>query len=107
MESFETRATLSIVATPIGNLGDITLRALQTLKDADVIACEDTRVSSKLLARYEIKKPLLIFHAQSGPQAGRRILALLGEGKWHLLPMPALQASQTPVASLCAWFVSK
>jgi 16S rRNA (cytidine1402-2'-O)-methyltransferase len=81
MESFETRATLSIVATPIGNLGDITLRALQTLKDADVIACEDTRVSAKLLARYEIKKPLLIFHAQSGPQAGRRILALLGEGK--------------------------
>ena len=81
METFETRATLSIVATPIGNLGDITLRALQTLKDADVIACEDTRVSSKLLARYEIKKPLLIFHAQSGPQAGRRILALLGEGK--------------------------
>lgn len=81
METFETRATLSIVATPIGNLGDITLRALQILKDADVIACEDTRVSSKLLARYEIKKPLLIFHAQSGPQAGRRILSLLGEGK--------------------------
>ena len=78
---FETRATLSIVATPIGNLGDITLRALQILKDADVSACEDTRVSSKLLARYEIKKPLLIFHAQSGPQAGRRILQLLGEGK--------------------------
>jgi 16S rRNA (cytidine1402-2'-O)-methyltransferase len=81
MEMFETRATLSIVGTPIGNLGDITLRALQTLKDANAIACEDTRVSAKLLAKYEIKKPLLIFHAQSGPQAGRRILALLGEGK--------------------------
>jgi 16S rRNA (cytidine1402-2'-O)-methyltransferase len=81
MENFQTRATLSIVATPIGNLGDITLRALQTLRDADVIACEDTRVSAKLLAKYEIKKPLLIFHAQSGPQASRRILSLLGDGK--------------------------
>ncbi len=73
--------TLSVVGTPIGNLGDITIRALQTLKDADAIACEDTRVSSKLLARYDIKKPLLIFHAQSGSHAAERILGLLGEGK--------------------------
>ena len=73
--------TLSVVATPIGNLGDITLRALATLKEADAIACEDTRVSAKLLARFEIKKPLLIFHAESGPQAAQRILAFLAEGK--------------------------
>ncbi len=73
--------TLSIVGTPIGNLGDITLRALQTLKDADTIACEDTRVTSKLLARYDIQKPLLIFHARSGKLAGDRILSLLAEGK--------------------------
>lgn len=73
--------TLSVVATPIGNLGDITLRALETLRQADAIACEDTRVSSKLLARYDIKKPLLIFHARSGRVATERILALLGEGK--------------------------
>ncbi len=73
--------TLSIVATPIGNLGDITLRALQILKDADAIACEDTRVSAKLLARFEIQKPLLIFHAQSGTQAYHRILSMLAEGK--------------------------
>jgi 16S rRNA (cytidine1402-2'-O)-methyltransferase len=73
--------TLSIVGTPIGNLGDITIRALQVLKDADAIACEDTRVSAKLLARYDIKKPLLIFHAESGPRAGERILALLAEGQ--------------------------
>lgn len=73
--------TLSVVATPIGNLADITLRALDTLKAADAIACEDTRVSSKLLARYGIEKPLLIFHAQSGRQASARILQMLAEGK--------------------------
>jgi len=73
--------TLSVVATPIGNLGDITLRALQTLKEADVIACEDTRVTAKLLAKYEIEKPLVIFHAQSGKLSFERILSLLEEGK--------------------------
>lgn len=73
--------TLSVVATPIGNLADITLRALQTLKEADVIACEDTRVTAKLLARYDIQKPLLVFHAQSGSAATSRILTQLGEGK--------------------------
>lgn len=73
--------TLSVVATPIGNLGDITLRAIETLKNADAIACEDTRVTAKLLARYDIQKPLLIFHAQSGSNATTRILSQLGEGK--------------------------
>ncbi|MDE1966320.1 MAG: 16S rRNA (cytidine(1402)-2'-O)-methyltransferase [Patescibacteria group bacterium] len=73
--------TLSVVATPIGNLGDITLRALETLKQADVIACEDTRVTSKLLARYGIEKPLLIYHARSGRLNTTRILSLLAEGK--------------------------
>lgn len=73
--------TLSVVATPIGNLGDITLRAIDTLKNADAIACEDTRVTAKLLARYGIEKPLLVYHAQSGKLAASRILSLLGEGK--------------------------
>ena len=77
----EEMGTLSIVGTTIGNLGDITIRALQVLKDADVIACEDTRVSAKLLTRYDIHKPLVIFHAESGPRAGERILALLAEEK--------------------------
>lgn len=73
--------TLSVVATPIGNLGDITLRALDTLRAADAIACEDTRVTSKLLARYDISKPLLVYHARSGRAHSDRVLALLAEGK--------------------------
>lgn len=49
---------LSVVATPIGNLEDITMRALRILRECDIILCEDTRVTAKLLARYEIRKPL-------------------------------------------------
>lgn len=77
----DTVGTLSVVGTPIGNLGDITLRALETLREADVVACEDTRVTAKLLSRYDIKKPLLSYHAQSGRSAAERVLALLAEGK--------------------------
>ena len=73
--------TLSVVATPIGNLGDITLRAIETLKNADAIACEDTRVTAKLLQRYEISKPLVIYSAQAARAGGARVLALLAEGK--------------------------
>ena len=53
---------LAIVATPIGNAGDITLRALEVLKSVDAILCEDTRVSPKLLARHGIRRPLLAYH---------------------------------------------
>jgi 16S rRNA (cytidine1402-2'-O)-methyltransferase len=72
--------TLSIVATPIGNLADITFRAIETLKAADVIACEDTRVTAKLLQRFEIKKPLLIYSAQNRTSVSR-IEKALEEGK--------------------------
>jgi 16S rRNA (cytidine1402-2'-O)-methyltransferase len=72
--------TLYIVSTPIGNLKDITLRALETLRSADLIACEDTRVTLKLLNRYEIKKPLLSFHAKSQQSVIERILRTIQDG---------------------------
>ena len=72
---------LSIVATPIGNLGDITLRALETLKACDGIYAEDTRVISKLLARYDIKKPLQRLDAATELKKADEIIARLEEGK--------------------------
>jgi len=72
---------LSIVSTPIGNLEDITLRALRTLKECDFIACEDTRTSGIMLKHYEISKPLLSFHSHSNDFKIAKILSLLKEGK--------------------------
>lgn len=73
--------TLFIVATPIGNLEDITLRALRVLKEVDLILCEDTRVTKRLLQRYEIDKPTMSYHAQSKLSKTDKIIALLEEGK--------------------------
>jgi 16S rRNA (cytidine1402-2'-O)-methyltransferase len=73
---------LCLVATPIGNLGDITLRALETLKGADAIACEDTRHTLKLLTHFEIRPPLLLsYHANDEARGAERILGLLAQGK--------------------------
>jgi 16S rRNA (cytidine1402-2'-O)-methyltransferase len=71
---------LHIVATPIGNLGDITLRALQALAGADLIACEDTRVTRKLLDRYAIATPLVPYHEHNAAQARPVLLRRLAEG---------------------------
>lgn len=70
-----------IVATPIGNLSDITLRALEVLKSVDLILCEDTRVTKKLLDKYEIKNQTMSYHAQSKISKLDKILELLKEGK--------------------------
>ncbi len=77
----QTQSKLSVVATPIGNLEDVTLRALRILKEADVIACEDTRTSKKLLSHYDIHTPLTSFHTHSGERGFAKILALLEDGK--------------------------
>lgn len=72
---------LSIVATPIGNLGDITLHALRVLKETDWVLCEDTRVTKKLLDHYQIKTPTISYHQHSGELKVDRIIELLRAGK--------------------------
>ncbi|HFC36314.1 MAG TPA: 16S rRNA (cytidine(1402)-2'-O)-methyltransferase, partial [Candidatus Moranbacteria bacterium] len=72
---------LYVVATPIGNLQDITLRALEILKSVDLIACEDTRVTTKLLNHYQIKKPLVSYHQHSKIGKVDRIIEKLKNGK--------------------------
>src|SRR5215831_13825257 len=74
-------AGLYLVATPIGNLGDITLRALATLAAADMIACEDTRVTRVLLDRYAIATPLIAYHEHNAERQRPRILERLAEGR--------------------------
>src|SRR5712672_924728 len=71
---------LHVVATPIGNLRDITLRALETLAGADLIACEDTRVTRKLLDHYGITTPLTPYHDHNAAQARPKLLARLAAG---------------------------
>ena len=73
---------LYLVATPIGNLGDISLRALDTLREVDVVASEDTRKTGLLLKHYGIaKKPQLSFHEHNEERAGERIMELVAQGK--------------------------
>jgi 16S rRNA (cytidine1402-2'-O)-methyltransferase len=74
-------ATLYIIGTPIGNLEDITLRALRVLKEVDLVLCEDTRVTKRLLSKYEIDTPTMSYHAQSKLAKVDKILELLVEGK--------------------------
>lgn len=77
----ENVSVLYIVATPIGNLGDITHRALETFKSVDVIACEDTRRTLQLLTHFGIRKPLLSCRARNEADAGAKILAVLAKGQ--------------------------
>ncbi len=74
-------ATLYVVATPIGNLEDITLRAIRILKEVDHIFAEDTRVTAKLLAHFEINKPISAYHQHSDEGVINHIVELLKSGK--------------------------
>ena len=86
---------VSFVATPIGNLKDITLRALETLREADVIFCEDTRHTIKLLNAYEIKKPLYACHKFNEKEAAEKILEASRRGE----KVAVVSDAGTPVVS--------
>jgi len=79
------QGTLLLCATPIGNMQDITLRALEALKTCDVIAAEDTRVAGILLQHFEIRKPMISFHEHNVMQQKERVLDMLREGKTVVL----------------------
>jgi 16S rRNA (cytidine1402-2'-O)-methyltransferase len=81
MRNMQKSGTLFIVATPIGNLGDMTLRALETLKSVDSILCEDTRVTSRLLAHYEIKRPLVSCHEHTDDSKLKQLIERLEQGE--------------------------
>lgn len=74
-------STLYIVGTPIGNLRDITYRAVETLKNVDIVAAEDTRHTLQLLTHLEIRKPLISCRAQNEEFAAQKIIQLMNEGK--------------------------
>lgn len=74
-------AKLYVIGTPIGNLQDITLRALETLKSVDLVLCEDTRVTGKLLSHYGISVPKMSYHANSKISKQDKIIEMLKEGK--------------------------
>ena len=74
-------AALYLVATPIGNLGDVTLRALETLAAADVLACEDTRVTRTLLTRYGISRRTTAYHEHNADEAGPRLIEAIAQGR--------------------------
>ena len=81
IEAAKAAPGLYLVATPIGNLGDITLRALELLAGADVIACEDTRVTRKLTERYGIATPLTPYHEHNAAEARPKLLGRLADGQ--------------------------
>ena len=97
---------LYLVSTPIGNLGDITMRALETLRNADFIAAEDTRVTRKLLSHFEIKCPLVSYHEHNRRWSGEKIISRILEGENCALVSdagtPAISDPGEELVRLCA-----
>jgi len=89
------KGILYIISTPIGNLKDITIRALDTLKESDCIVCEDTRITRKLLTKYEISKRLISLHSRSSESAVKKIVSIVEGGK----NIAVVTDSGTPVIS--------
>ena len=98
--------TLYLVATPIGNLNDMSVRGVEMLREADFIAAEDTRVTGKLLNRFEIKKPTVSYHEHNKRQSGEAILRRLLAGENCALVtdagMPAISDPGEDLVRLCA-----
>ena len=94
---------LYLVSTPIGNLGDITLRALETLKQVDYIASEDTRHTGRMLKHFEISKPQISFHEHNEHRAIGRIVGLLDEGKSIALVTSAGTPSISDPGFIALW----
>lgn len=98
--------TLYLVGTPIGNLGDLSVRALETLRAADFIAAEDTRVTAKLLNHFEIKKPCVSYYEHNKYASGEKILARILAGETCALVtdagMPAISDPGEDLVRLCA-----
>lgn len=80
-KSYDNHPTLYLIPTPIGNLEDITIRALNILKSVDIVLCEDTRESGKLLKKYDISKPLLSCHEFNEDKVKTKVIELLKDGK--------------------------
>ena len=97
---------LYVVGTPIGNLGDMTYRAVETLKKVDFICAEDTRVTMKLLNHFEIKKPLICYQEHNAAQAGETVLARLMSGEDAAIVtdagMPCISDPGEKLVKLCA-----
>ena len=98
--------TLYLVGTPIGNLGDMSPRALETLREVDFIAAEDTRVTLKLLNRFEIKKPMICYFEHNRAEMGEKLLSRLMLGESCALVtdagMPAISDPGEDIVRQCA-----
>ena len=96
---------LYLCATPIGNLEDITLRCIRVLKEADIVAAEDTRQAIKLLNHLHIRKPLISYHEHNKHEKGKEIVELLKSGKNIALVsdagMPAISDPGEELVRLC------
>ncbi len=98
--------TLYVVGTPIGNLSDMSIRAVETLKSVDFICAEDTRVTAKLLNHFEIKKPLISYHEHNAFQSGKNIVEKLQSGESCAVVtdagMPCISDPGEGLVKLCA-----